>query len=282
MNTLYLSNPVPDRYLSGFSRVTGIVFFIAGLSKLLISYSPSLSWVPPWLYFGASVTEIFLGGSLLFSKRIDDTVLFSTLSISVVLIVIGAVNYVLGISCGCFGAIEIPSLAIVAWNFVVCSHMVWFLASRGWSIENLRKLSTYRVVVLCSAILGVSCSLKLSQADQFFGLGASRNALKIASTSQLIGESVAGGLIPFRVVLTNHSDSAIQIVGGGSTCGCITLQNLPMSIAPGQTVSLNVELTARGDPGDYSQTVSYYLDASDQFVLTAKLEYRIVGESKGS
>jgi len=72
------------------------------------------------------------------------------------------------------------------------------------------------------------------------------------------------------VTLENNSDRAINVVGGGKSCSCMTLNLHQRSIPPNGSLVLNVAFIQK-KPGAFHHRVVYYLDSPRQHRAIANI-----------
>jgi hypothetical protein len=83
-----------------------------------------------------------------------------------------------------------------------------------------------------------------------------------------IPELVPGQNYETVVTLRNRSAKPIRVVGGGTTCTCVTLESIPLEIAPHGTRELAVRFKVgehlRGQK-EFKNGLVYYLAGGQQF-----------------
>lgn len=64
--------------------------------------------------------------------------------------------------------------------------------------------------------------------------------------------------------LKNITAKPVTIVGMKATCSCLSLRQLPLEVAPGETVSLPLKIHAgmRSEPGEFRVGIQLFLDTS--------------------
>jgi len=90
-----------------------------------------------------------------------------------------------------------------------------------------------------------------------------------------VGTPVTG-----HVRLANNSDSPVTVVGGGTSCRCLTLTGLPVAIPANTAVDLRVKLSRPDKPGRISQRIVYYLDAPEQYTVSVSVWSTVSAEKE--
>jgi hypothetical protein len=80
----------------------------------------------------------------------------------------------------------------------------------------------------------------------------------------------------FRVQLTNHNNHPIHVVGGTTTCSCITTLDLPLQLPEKSTGSINVALKFVGSPGRFQRSFVLYTDDERQPIAVARFSGRVI------
>src|SRR5262249_48704330 len=71
----------------------------------------------------------------------------------------------------------------------------------------------------------------------------------------------------FQVQLRNYSQKPIRVVGGTTSCACIATQDLPVTIAAGGSVSLNVRVRFSGSSGSFGHRFILYSDSEERLTI---------------
>lgn len=149
------------------------------------------------------------------------------------------------------------------------------VSNRSWSVWTLKTVSL--AVLASSVVFGASWAT----------FGSRRLAVGYLVGRQLVLEpdSIELGTVSvgedrrasFRV--TNVGRSPVTIVGGTTSCACTTVERLPMTVAPGQTRSLDL-LVWVSPTTPAAQTIRFYTTSSSQPRIDAELTSHVsVGTS---
>ena len=170
-------------------------------------------------------------------------------------------------SCGCLGVIEASPWAAFA---VDVSALVLLIVGRppwtGWT----------------------SCQAGLKWAGGFaallavmFGIGISVFGSTEAAIAELRGESLGvtpavldfgsgtpGVLLTTSVTVRNYTSRPVRLIGGTSDCSCITTQNMPVTIEPGESTTIGVKLKVpSANAGQLTKRVELFTDCPNQRTL---------------
>lgn len=167
-------------------------------------------------------------------------------------------------NCGCFGAIRVNPWLTFGIDVSALALLVgtYHRALAGMRVE--KAASWLRSI-------GITSCLALAFVGVMAGVGTILFGSPNAAVAYLRGERLSirprvvdvgvGLLGESRAVvidLTNNTDNEIHIIGGTSDCSCITTENLPVVIAPGQSRPISVELRFTGRPGLFTRKAMLY------------------------
>ncbi len=232
--------------------VIGVLFIVAGGVKLA-------PWRPiallPWLVLPASavllvgVVEFVLGCLVLsYSNRRVISVACRaafTLYVTVLLSQLWAGESV----CQCLGSRSLPLVWMLVLDAVLLLSMWWFRARWQQPLATVRKNSAFvelfsgaRFALPILVLVGL---LAFGSLDAAIGYATGARLLATDS-AQYAGRLADGetGAVAFE--LTNYSRQSISILGAKSTCSCMALDDLPLTLAAGETGKIKVRLMARG------------------------------------
>jgi hypothetical protein len=154
------------------------------------------------------------------------------LAVHVVLLVASSWFWISGLTCQCFGAwtladFQIPTWTLPAYNLVAVV-LFGFMATKSGEATSakpwlrLPDLET-QLGVAIGILLGLFM-LSTSQGQQFWRTGAAANEV-IFQVGEL-PELVPGESYKTVVTLYNRLSKPIRVVGGGTSCTCVTLENI--------------------------------------------------------
>ncbi len=259
------------RFIKVASILCGLLLLAAaGLKLYGLNYSPFAQYgrlLTPTVQSFAVVWEVLLGcwlmsGSSRFLSWLSAMVTFTSFAI-----ISGYLGVIGQASCGCLGVIEASPWAAFA---VDVSALVLLMVGRppwaGWT----------------------SCQAGLKWAGGFaallavmFGIGISVFGSTEAAIAELRGESLGvtpavldfgsgtpGVLLTTSVTVRNYTSRPVRLIGGTSDCSCITTQNMPVTIEPGESTTIGVKLKVpSANAGQLTKRVELFTDCPNQRTL---------------
>jgi hypothetical protein len=91
-----------------------------------------------------------------------------------------------------------------------------------------------------------------------------------------VGTGRAGERQTFRVHLTNRTDRPVRLVGGTTSCRCMATNDLPQSLAPGETGTIEVAIQFVGSPGRFRQHFVLFTDDERQPKVVARFSGQVI------
>ncbi len=181
-------------------------------------------------------------------------------------------------SCGCFGQVPVSPWLTFAIDLAAVGALVIFRPtpagnpSTAAGAQRLLK-SVARAAALLALLAGGSL---LAFDDPLEALARLRGDL-IAVQPPLsdAGEGVLGSERTFQVRLVNHADRPVRILGGTTTCSCVATEDLPLTLARGESESINVSVRFRGTPGRFQHSFVLLTDEEKQPVVVARFAGRV-------
>jgi hypothetical protein len=89
-----------------------------------------------------------------------------------------------------------------------------------------------------------------------------------------VGVQAGGETIPVRVRLNNWSDHEHRVVGGTSDCSCIATEDLPLTLAPGESREVVVYMQLPEVTGSFGKRAWFWADTDQR-----KIPFVIVGRA---
>ncbi len=182
-------------------------------------------------------------------------------------------------SCGCFGRLTVsPWLTLALDVTAVAALAVW----RPVRSTETRPAAWLRGVLRtgfgAAAFLAlIGGAFLLTSDDPTRALARLRGeVISIEPAVSQVGEGVAGEQRTFPISLTNHGDRVVQIIGGTTTCSCIATGDLPITVPPGESRPIEVQVTFRGTSGRFQHNFILYTDDEKSPVVTARFAGRVI------
>lgn len=166
-------------------------------------------------------------------------------------------------SCGCFGPMKTDPRFVAALEFfllvvfLICRPAVLFprIVRCEWC-----SLSSVSVALVCLGValaLGVMAFGTLDRATAFLA----NKTYSIAPGNINLGVSSQGDIREADVHISNWSARPLRVVGGTSTCSCLTTSDLPCTIEPGETATLRIKIRFPDSEGRSQHLAKFILDA---------------------
>jgi len=232
--------PSLSRYLiSAWFVIAAGVLFLAVFAKLQWIFSNPL-WEDiaiggVWLTLVSIVLELWTAAALLLLPSRRKAAWIGQMMHGV-LLVASISFWVTGQSCQCFGDWQLGAWKISTWSLPVynlgaVACFLWIAVktnpqpvTTAWI--KLPDIGT-QVGVGLGLLLGLFM-LSTSQGQQFWRTGAAANevVLQIGELPDL----VPGQSYESTVTLYNRLSKPIRVVGGGTSCTCVTLEDIPLEI----------------------------------------------------
>jgi hypothetical protein len=100
-------------------------------------------------------------------------------------------------------------------------------------------------------------------------------SISLSPGSFYLGDGLAGDERSVTVQMTNIGERPICIVGGASDCACIATGDLPVTIDPGQSKLIAVNVRFTGGKGLFTRRAWFYTDDKNQQLLVIRVSGRL-------
>lgn len=176
-------------------------------------------------------------------------------------------------SCGCFGTIHVSPWWTFAFNVAAIASLAWFrprVASTA-AAPPAWVQPWVQIGVGAGAILVVVVGIFLLLHDE-----------PVRALAQLRGEAVGvepyvtdvgagrpGEMRTFTIHLTNYTARPVRVVGGTTSCSCVTTKDLPVELPPARSRTIRVEMRFAGSPGRFLHRFVLYTDNEHQWAVVA-------------
>ena len=91
-----------------------------------------------------------------------------------------------------------------------------------------------------------------------------------------MGEGSPGETRTAAVELTNRTDQPIRLIGGTSDCSCTVLDDLPVTIPPGEAHSISITMRLPNAPGSFNRKAQLSIDDQGFTRVGFRLTGRII------
>jgi hypothetical protein len=262
------------------------VCFVLAATVLFLAVAAKLQWIwnnplwediaigGVWITLAAIVWEGSAAASILLASRRNAA--YIGLAIHVVLLIASAWFWISGQSCQCFGDWQLGDLKIPTWLLpiynlvaVILFAMIAIKPNQSTTVKpwlGLPDLGTQFGLAL--GVLFGLFMLSTAQGQQFWRSGATANEV-VLQVGEL-PELVPGESYETVVTLYNRLSKPIRVVGGGTSCTCVTLENIPLEIPANSSRELAVRFKVgehlRGQK-EFTSSLVYYIEGGQQFLV---------------
>jgi len=268
------------------TSLLGLLLIGAGVLKIS-GGGATAPGTPAWLsspamQFAAAEWEIVLGLWLLSGRA----AIGAWMAACVTFLGFAAVSLRLGLigqaSCGCFGAVKASPWQAFALDVVALVALGFarpdFAAARaaGWRVPALVAGGAVAVLLLLG---GATWAFAGSLEGVLARLRG--EALSFRPGVLDVGRGEAGAEVETGIELVNRTDAPVRIVGGTSDCSCITTEDLPITLAPGEARRIGVSIQFGNDPGVFTRKALLHTDCPAARVAVFTLTGLIVPRAEG-
>ncbi len=184
-----------------------------------------------------------------------------------VFFLVSAIRWQMGYrSCGCTGALEVPSWIVLCFDCGVLALLVFSQNSRRCIANGWRELTSgFSKTESASTWLGWTCGIGMVFIAYTFL--ASPEPLQIVAERINLGKTEIDCKQTVVINLVNKSDNEAKVLGATTSCTCVSLEDRkPFRLAPNSTKQFRIEVTPL-KPGFMHQRVVFYLDSPQQNVV---------------
>lgn len=163
-----------------------------------------------------------------------------------------------------------------ALNFVALGLLVVFRPDLKWS-EN--RGTVVAVGILAALAGGLAWTANGPVGEKLLAKWQ-RRTVALRSGVVDAGEEPAGTVKRLPVTVANSSSHDVQIIGGTAGCSCTTTRDLPKLVPADGEVTVELQLTFRGTPGDFTHHFELLTDDKTQPKLQGVVTGRVAGPSR--
>ena len=268
----------------GVAVVLGLVLIAAAGLKLYglrVSPVPAVgSFASPRLGVAVAAWEIVLGLWLI--ARFDALAWLAALgTFGSFAAVSGYFGFVGVANCGCFGAVKTSPWAAFGVDLAALVLLVLIRPRRADFVDSPFRIHTAgKVLAFMLAAFAVAWGVAV------LAFGSTEQALAKLRGEHIglsagyldFGEGTAGQRLNASIGVTNYSESPLRIYGGTSDCSCTATQNLPLTIPPGETAEVTVQLKVpKAGTGQMTRKVWLLTDSPEQQKVLFRIGCRVNG-----
>jgi Methylamine utilisation protein MauE len=263
--------------------VLGLLLLTAAALKLYgfhVSAVPRAGWLStPWAQMALILWEVILGLWLVSGLYPAGSWLAALATFTVFAIVSGYLGWIGVASCGCFGSIKASPWDAFAVDVVALIALVVARPDLGSLREKSQRTLAHvgGVAVGAAALFGLLAgtgALIFGSADAALAhLRGERVSVRPAFVD--IGSGVPGQTFEATVELVNRTDRPVRIIGGTSDCSCVTTDELPLTLGPGEARGVTVRVKLSSDLGIFNRKAFFWTDHDQARAVLFDLTGRI-------
>jgi hypothetical protein len=271
-------------------RVGSLVLIVAGCLKLYAAFFDPL-WSSKIIFPGPvlvaiSVIELLMGIWLLATDRktfswVATGFTFCGFLITNLVLVLAGQN-----SCGCFGSLQFSIRFSLALNIFILVCLVWFRPHKNFATIRTKTVEETLGLWVERRGLILGCIITVGFAAWILGTDPGRDLwvpdtgtdVIVVGTPIQIPHGTVGDLIDIPVILKNYSRFDAEVIGGGTSCGCMTLESIPQTIPAKSSLELTIRLRYPHRDGAISQKFVYYLRHPNQYMVLGSVEENVLND----
>jgi hypothetical protein len=271
----------PSSYVA---RIIGSSLLVAAGLKL---YGMSVSAIPPvgvlsspMIQSAAVLWELVLGLWLISSLVRPLSWLAALATFTLFAVISGYLGSIGQAKCGCFGTIEASPWAAFAVDIAAIAALLFTMPKRdSWRAVDVSPLFLKALPLLggAAAILALSAlGSTLTYGSISAGLAKLRGESIGAPSYVDFGSAKPGEKLEQQVEVRNWTKVPIRLIGGTSDCSFITTSKMPLTIPPGEVISVAINLKVpSSDAGAFTRSAAIWTDCDQQRTLAFRLGCRV-------
>lgn len=193
-------------------------------------------------------------------------------------------------SCGCFGSLSVKPWSALGIDVLTLAALLIARPDLRALRKNPQSTLIRPLAFAGIGLLGVSSLLGLLAGVAHWKFGSTAAALahlrgeSISLYPRLVdvGDGTPGEIRESVVELVNRTDETVRVVGGTSDCSCVATDNLPASIAPGESRFLTVKIKMPHDPGMFTRSATLFTGDEPIRLIGFRLTGRTVSPPEGA
>jgi hypothetical protein len=182
-------------------------------------------------------------------------------------------------ACSCFGQLPVSPWVSFGIDVIAVAALLLWRPPRGQNIENpvwAQEWSKIGIGV-CLLLVLVGGVLLFGFANPAEALAWIRNeAITVDPPIRQVGKGKPGEEQTFDVTLTNRTKRPIRLVGGTTTCACVATSDLPLTIEPGGTQTIEVAVRFVGSPGRFQRLFVLLTDNAKEPEVFARFSGEVI------
>jgi Protein of unknown function (DUF1573) len=177
-------------------------------------------------------------------------------------------------TCGCAGVFNFYPLTVSIFD-CVCLIFLWINStvrnkSIGYMLKSISANPLQFAGQTCCCVVGACILFVIYPALDRSGFFSRLRDEQILIRRVDFGAHAWSSFVKVQIELKNLSDSQINIVGAKSSCSCVSIEKLPVSI-PGKSSLVTTVVVQPQKTGPFHQRIEFYTDSRRQFVAGADI-----------
>jgi hypothetical protein len=238
----------------------------------------------PWAQLAVLEWEVVLGLWLLWRRQPLASWLAALGTFTVFAGVSGYLGWIGLASCGCFGSLQASPWHACAVDVLALLALAWGRPDVGSLGQTPRQALTQAGGVLLLFCGGAALVLGLLAGAGALVFGSADAALARIRGERVsvrpgmvdLGRGAPGQAVEATVELINRTASPVRIVGGTSDCSCVTTNDLPVTLPPGEGRPVTVRVRLPRAAGVFNRQAFFWTDDERArtivFPLTGRIE----------
>ena len=255
----------------------GLLLLVVASLKLYgmsVSPLPSVGWMSlPVVQFAVVAWELILGIWLISNLVRPLSWLFALFTFSIFAGVSSYFGIIGQASCGCFGTIQASPWAAFGVDVIAVTALV--ITRPAWRIAEFRTpiFTAAKLLGGTAAVIGL---LALGSTLAYGSVSAAIAKMRGDSLSTPsyvdFGSAKPGVQLEQLVVIHNWTDAPIRLIGGTSDCSCVTTSAMPLTVPPGDSLSITITLKVpSSNAGSFTRTAAIWTDCNKHQTIKLRL-----------
>jgi len=182
-------------------------------------------------------------------------------------------------SCGCLGQVTVSPWVMFGIDVgAVAALALWRPGRTATSPPAVCARQLLKSGAVAAVLLALASSVfLLANANPANTLARLRGEAITADPAVCdVGEGTLGEERTFRIRLTNRADRPVRLVGGTTTCSCIAIGDLPITLGNGETADIEVSVKFVGSPGRFQRLFVLLPDDEIQPKVFARFSGQVI------
>ena len=245
-----------------------------------VSAVPRAGWLStPWAQMALIQWESILGLWLISGVYPVGSWLAALATFTIFAVVSGYLAWIGVASCGCFGSIKASPWAA----FAVDVLALMILPAAQPDLRSLREKPQRTLARIGGVVLGAVVLFGVLAGTGALIFGSADAALaylrgesiSVRPTFVDVGRGVPGQTVEATVELVNRTDRSVRVIGGTSDCSCVTTNDLPLTLGPGEARGVSVRVKLSSDLGIFNRKAFFWTDHNQARAVLFDLTGRI-------